>query len=188
MNRAINWNKRGARRVSLAGLVILAALAPFGCKRARNHAASPEQPGRLESEVAVGNPRAAVQLLKGFYGIEAGAWRWTARQFSAILRTPPGAAQNGAQLEFRFTVPDPVIAKLKTVTLAASVGGAIFPPQTYSRSGDYVYSAAVPADQLAGEAVTVNFQLDNAIPPNPPELRELGVVAHNIALRALAAK
>ena len=184
----ISWSGRGARRASLAGLILIVALAPLGCKRARTTGAAAEQPARLESEVAVGNPRAAVQLLKGFYGIEAGSWRWTGKQFSAILRTPPGASQNGAQLEFRFTVPDPVIAKLRTVTLAAAIGGAIFPAQTYSRPGDYVYSAAVPAEQLSGEAVTVNFQLDNAIPPNPPELRELGVVAHSIALKAQAAK
>jgi hypothetical protein len=172
----------------VAALAALAALAPLSCKRPSEGGSGLPRPANLESSVAMGDPRAGAQLLRGFYGIEAGAWRWTARQFSAMLRTPAGAAQNGAVLEFRLTVPDPVIAKLKSVTLDASIGGAIFPPATYDKPGDYAYTAAVPAEQLAGEAVTVNFELDKAMPPNPPELRELGVVAHSVALRPRAAR
>ena len=173
------------RRALAAALVAAAALAAAGCK---SHSVS-EQPGgahaRMASGVRMGDPRAGTQLVRGFHGIEAGSWRWTARRFSVVLLLPPGAAQNGATLEFNLTVPDPVIAKLNHVTLTANVGGQDLAPATYSKAGDYVYSAGVPAAAFTGDTARVDFELDNAMPPNPPDLRELGVVAHSVALKPI---
>ena len=53
------------------------------------------------------------QLVSGFYGIETGAWRWTGKQFAVALGTPAGAAQKGAVLELKLTVPPVTIEKLK---------------------------------------------------------------------------
>ncbi|MGD0496855.1 MAG: hypothetical protein ABSC23_00300 [Bryobacteraceae bacterium] len=185
MKNAFLWSRRAAWRACPALLVLIVAFAPLGCKRKRG---ADEQPLRLAPVVRMGDPRAGPQLLKGFYGIEAGAWRWTARRFSVILLPPAGAAQNGASLEFRLTVPDSVIAKLGRISLSASIGGQAFPSATYSKTGDYAYTADVPAALLGGESVEVDFQLDGAMPPNPPELRELGVVAQSVELQTKTAK
>ena len=71
----------------------------------------------LVSTLKMSDPSAKHQLAKGFYQLEANAWRWTAGDFSVVLKTPPGAAQKGATLTlilvcFRRrpeagTLPDP---------------------------------------------------------------------------------
>ena len=80
------------------------ALVPAGCGLFRK---TP-----LQSTVNMGDPRVAGQLVDGFYGVEAGSWRWTARQFSVKLKTPEGAAQKGATLRFLLTVPPAVILRI----------------------------------------------------------------------------
>jgi len=72
------------RRLILS-LAILLAFLPAACKRQRRHRQDPVALGssQLSSHLAVADPRAAVQLVHGFYDPEGNSWRWTARQFSA---------------------------------------------------------------------------------------------------------
>src|SRR5271157_2393710 len=90
---------RTVRSLAVA-LLCLAPLAvvPAGCKKTP-----------LQSTLNMSDPRIAGQLVDGFYGVEAGAWRWTARQFSVKLRNPEGAAQKGGTLRLVLTVPPAVI-------------------------------------------------------------------------------
>jgi hypothetical protein len=178
------WNWRAARRACPAALVLVVAFAPLGCKRK----SAAEQPGRLAPFVRMGDRRAQMQLWKGFYGIEGGAWRWTARQFSVMLLPPAGADRNGARLEFHLSVPAVVIDKLKQISLSASIGGQALKSDTYRQPGDYTYAADVPAELLAGESVKVDFQLDHVMPPIPPDVRELGMVAQSVGLQTKSAK
>ena len=136
----------------------------------------------LQSTVHTRDPRTAGQLLDGFYAVEAGAWRWTARQFSVRLKTPAGAAQKGAVLRLVFTVPPVVMEKSHTIALWASLEGSTLAPETYSVPGEYAYRRDVPADLLGGSDITVNFQLDKSMTPGGPDKRELGVVVTTIAL------
>jgi len=139
---------------------------------------------QLASQIPMGEAKWEPQLLSGFYGIEGNSWRWTARQFSVALRPPAGAAQNGAVLEFDFTVPDVVVQKLKSVTLSASLGAADLGSETYSKSGPAVYKKDIPATALGGDSVKVQFSLNKAMQPNGDEHRELGVVANSVKLTA----
>lgn len=136
----------------------------------------------LAPMVHAADPKGAFQLVRGFHEIEQNAWRWTMREFVVTLRPPAQAAEKGAVLRLKFTVPEPVIAKLKAITLAARVGGASLVPETYSKPGDYVYTRDVPASALAGDVVSVEFSLDKAIPPSPADQRELGVVVTSVGL------
>jgi hypothetical protein len=164
---------------------MLAALLwmPAGCRRGRNAAAA-EGGGRLAAGVRMGDPKAARQLVSGFHDIEDNAWRWTSRQFSIELATPSGAAQKGATLAFEFTVPQPVIDQLKSVTVTGSVDGNLIPPETYTQAGTYTYQRDVPPALCAREVVRVSFELDKAIPPGAADLRELGVVALSAGLKS----
>lgn len=132
--------------------------------------------------VHAADPKAAFQLVKGFHEIEQNAWRWTAREFAVTLRPPAQAAEKGAVLRLKFAVPEPVIARLKAITLASRVGGAALAPETYAKPGDYVYTRDVPASALAGDVVSVEFSLDKAIPPSEADQRELGVVVTSVGL------
>jgi hypothetical protein len=184
MTNTFLWN-RWAVRLGSTALVLTLAFAPLGCKRkakVRVQTTEEEAP-RMASTVSMGDPRSEPQLVSGFYTIEQNSWRWTARQFTVVLRPPFSAAEKGAVLKMRLTVPDPVIAKLKTVSLAASINGHTLPPETYTKPGQYTYTRDVPASLLAGESTKVEFQLDKAMPPGGGgDMRELGIVALSIGL------
>lgn len=159
---------------------ILMILLAAGCQQKPEATAT--EPPTLASALSLGDPASSPQLLKGFYGVEQGAWRWTAQQFSVALRPPAGSAQSGATLTFNFTVPDSTIQNLKTVTLSAAAGGTALAPETYSRPGVYAYQRDIAANLLAGGRVQIDFQLDKVNPPKPPDLRPLGVVAAKVGL------
>ena len=156
---------------------------PAACRRAKK--ADAESGGtRVATIIHLGDPRSAGQLISGFHDIEARAWRWTSRRFTVELGTPPGAAQNGAVLEFQFSIPQPVMDQLKSVQVTASVDGNKLPPDTYSQPGPYVYQRDVPAALCGKDTVRVSFELDKALPPGAADQRELGVVAASFGLKA----
>ena len=152
-------------------------------------ACSPQQPGQelplveeehLLSTLQVADPVAAEQLLKGWHRVEHDSWRWSQRDFSAALKTPGG--DKSATLELRFVLPEPVLARLHSVTLDATVSGANLGPETYSQAGDHVYRRNVPAAALHGNLVRADFHLDKALPPDANDRRELGVVVQSVSL------
>jgi len=132
----------------------------------------------------VGDPNAAAQLVKGFYDLEAGTWRWTMGKFSVTLSPPPNASERGAKLVLRLMVPEPVIKKLTSVKLSASLDGVALAEETYTKPGQYVYSQDVPAQALAKRVVTVDFALDKFLPPGEADQRELGLVVTAVGFEA----
>ncbi|HWC98820.1 MAG TPA: hypothetical protein VG456_18800 [Candidatus Sulfopaludibacter sp.] len=167
-------------------LLVALALVPLGCKQPKKVQVQQtvEESPRMASAVRMGDPKLETQLVSGFYGIEGNAWRWVAKQFTVVLRPPFGASQRGATLQLSLTVPDPVINKLKTISLSASVDGSPLPPETYTQAGPYVYKRDVPASLLTADSVKVDFQLDKAMPPTDQDKRELGVVVNSVSLEA----
>jgi hypothetical protein len=171
-------------RVGITAAVLAAvAMGPAACKRQKARPqATVEEAAPLASTVHMGDPKEAAQLVAGFHGVEANAWRWTARAFQLKLRPPAGAAQKGATLVVKLTVPPVVAEKEKRVTLSASVNGTALAPQTFEKSGSYTYQRDVPAQALAGDAVLVDFQLDKAMPPSGGDQRELGIIVLSAGL------
>jgi hypothetical protein len=172
----------------LLAIVVLLA----GCPSNEPDLAAPESeatdsaamPDGLLSSAHMGDPRAAPQLLEGFYGLEQGVWRWTARKFVVALQAPSGGAGLETQLEFRFTLPEAVISRLQAITLTARIGGTDIGSESYTEPGEYIFTKPVPANLLhGGEAVKVEFELDKALPPGEADKRELGLVAVSVALK-----
>ena len=120
-------------------------------EEARGASKSCRRPTRVPTTVQLGDPRAAGQVVSGFYDIEDGAWRWTGKQFVVELGTPLGAAGRGATLELHFTIPPVVIEKNPSITLSASVDGNVLPPETVTKPGEYVYKRDVPASLMNAE-------------------------------------
>ncbi len=145
--------------------------------------APPSQPAELLSSVHMADPRATAQLLAGFYGLEQGAWRWTARKFSVALKPPPVAPGEQVHLELKLTLPEGLIDRQKSITLSAAANGVALGSETYTKPGDYVFSKPVPAEALTGEAVKVECELDKALAPSESDQRELGLVAASVALK-----
>ncbi len=135
------------------------------------------------SRIDVADVRSGEQLLSGFYQIENGTWRWTARQFSAALRPPEGAEQRGATLQLQFYIPESQIESLGPVTLSANTEGYILDPETFSKGGSYIYSRKIPVDALATSLLPVKFSFDKAIAPIAGDGRELGAIVSRIELQ-----
>jgi len=164
---------RSCRPLSVFLIALALAFAGPACKR--------KEPRQL-SVVEMSNPTARKQLLTGFYGLEAGAWRWTAKEFAVELAVPPEAARNGAWLRVRLATPDALIDKLGSITLSSTVGGQALDPQTYSAAGNYTYQRPVPASLLQGASATVDFTLDKVMRPGGADVRDLGIVVLGVGL------
>ena len=137
---------------------------------------------RVLSSVNMGDLGYAPQLLNGFYSVESGTWRWTAKNFSVLLKVPPGSAQNGAELVFKLYLSDSQLHRLGAMTLRADVAGRALPSRVFAQSSIYTYSAPVPAEALQQDFVVVNFRLDKAAVNINGDARELGVVATSVSL------
>jgi hypothetical protein len=176
--------KTGTRKTYIIAALFL-ALAGAACKGKHNEVAvqneEPDPGPRMLSTVRMGDTTASAQLLKGFYAVENNLWRWTAGKFSVLLKTPAGAAQSGATVSLVFTVPDPVIQKLRKLSLTASINGMALKTEEYTTAGPYTFSADIPAALLGTESVKVDFALDKSLPPGVDK-RELGVIASSVGL------
>jgi hypothetical protein len=127
------------------------------------------------------DPRTSMQLIRGFYQLENSAWRWTGRTFAVSLRPPGDAAQHGAVLLMKLTIPQGQLDKLKSITLTPRVNSVQLPPETWTSAGEYLLQRDAPASAFtAGTLATVQFSLDKAVPPTPPDLRELGIVVTSV--------
>jgi hypothetical protein len=167
-------------RLLLAALAACLALAGCRSKQKVKVQATEEEAPALASTVHVADPRVASQLITGFYGIEGDSWRWTAGKFAVLLRPPRTGAKNGAILQLKFALPEPIIGALKMVSVSATLNGTTLPPQSYTQSGEYTYARDVPPNLLGGEAVKVEFALDKALPPSGSDQRELGLVVSSV--------
>ena len=104
--------------------------------------------------------------------------------FLGGLAPPLRASERGAKLVLRFGIPEPVIKKLTSLKLSASVDGVALPVETYTKAGECVYSRSVPPQALAKRLVTVSFTLDKYLPPSAADRRELGVVVTAVGFEA----
>ncbi len=164
---------------ALAAVLILTS----GC-RIRKHrpqgTASSEN--SLVSVVNVADPRAAVQLTRGFYDLENDSWRWTAKSFTVTLRPPANSSSGGAKLELNFTIPDVIFNRVGPMSMDARINGLDLGAETYSKAGDCTYSRDVPAAALSGDAVGIDFHVDKGLPPSARDTRELAVIVTTVGL------
>ncbi len=156
----------------------------FACGWACNRESKEkEENAPLLSVVAVAGPHVERQLVSGFWGVENNAWRWTKHNFVVLLVPPQGAAQKGAILELRFSLPDSVISRRQSVTLTAVVGDKALVPETYDESGNYLYKCDVPAAAFVeGTPVKVAFTTDKFLRAGEIEGRELALVVDSVGL------
>ena len=168
------------RTLTLTLILVPLLLIGSGCKRRRKSSGQV-----LATTVFAGDPNIASHFVKGFWGIEDNSWRWTAKDFSVDLSAPLHSEQRGAQLVMKLAVPDPVIQKLNSVQLSASIDGFKADPQTFTKPGQYTYTRDVPAEKMHETApVRIDFSLDHAIPADANDHRELGIIVTEVGLVA----
>jgi hypothetical protein len=137
---------------------------------------------RAASIVNMADVNQSAQLLDGVYAIEGGKSRWTAGNFSILLKTPPDSDRSGAELTLKFYLPEVQLRSLGPIAMNANVGGFELPAHTYSAPGEYTYSALVPPDKLQSGFAVIQFRLDKWSVGLNGDARELGVVATGAGL------
>jgi len=119
-----------------------------------------------------------VELLRGWHQTEYGAWRWTERVFAASLPIP---ARMRPRLVLRFFLPELIVEKLGPITLWASVDGRPLAAERYDRAGEWVYARGL-AEVEPGRRVLIEFQLNRALPPDPDDPRERGIIVSSLTV------
>jgi hypothetical protein len=176
------------RSLTIAAATLFALSLNLACSgkhgtTVQNDEGEPTAKAPIVSTLKMSDPSAKDQLAKGFYPLEANAWRWTAGNFSVILKTPLGAAQKGATLTLALTVSDIVLKQMHSQTLVASIGAAALKSEKYVDAGSHTFTADIPAAALTGDTVTIDFSLDNSLPPGV-DRRELGVIVSSIGIES----
>ena len=122
------------------------------------------------------------QLLKGFYNLEAGAWRWTDKDFSVMLKVPSDAQKSGGVLTLQGTlVPESV--QNGPVEISAQIAGQPLEKKSFSKAGELIYRVDVPAAALDRPLIAADFSLSSTHRV-PGDRRNLGVIATVISLRS----
>lgn len=170
------------QKYSFVFAALLFLLSP-ACKKMRRPFQRTDE--QIFSSVAnAGDPREAQQFRKGFYGVEANAWRWTGKHFQVVLSPPRRQAGKTVQLVLKLSVPDTVIKSLGPIRLSAAMDGFQYAPQDFAEAGSFTYARDVPPNRLTGDRVVVDFDLDKAMPPTATDYRELGIIVSQAGLIA----
>jgi tRNA (mo5U34)-methyltransferase len=112
-----------------------------------------------ESRTAKSAP--VIRLLHGWHELENRAWRWTGREFGAVIENTEGATR----FELRFRIP-----KARPVTVEAEVNGIRLGAKVYHEAGDHIYAAAIPPAKRQNKIL---IQLSGELESDG---RELGVI------------
>ena len=145
----------------------------------QNDEGEPAVKAPIVSLLKMNAPGAKDQLVRGVFGLES-TWRWTTGNFAIVLKTPPGAAEKGATLTLNLTVSDAILKQLHSQSLTAAIGDKTLKTEKYLDPGGHTFTADVPAASLTGDTVTIDFSLDNSLPPGPTDRRELGVIISSV--------
>jgi hypothetical protein len=170
------------RLIAAIALVTIVAIAPACRTRKKAKARVAEEDGQLVSVVAVADPTAAIQLVRGFHALENDAWRWTMKNFTVTLRPPAGSDQSGAKLELKFVIPEVIFSQTGPLTVDAHLNNTDLGSENYSKAGDYTYTRDIPASALHGDTASFDFTVDKGIPPSEKDSRELAIIVSSIGL------
>lgn len=172
------------RRVMVAVLAVGALTGLVACKKKKQDVQYVEEGGsQLMSAINVSDPKAAIQLLRGFHDVENNAWRWTGPKFAVALRPPKELPAEGAKLFMEYAVPELFTQKVPETTLTIFVNGKAMVPEKISKAGSYKLERTVSTDLLKGDVVTIDFALDKFLAAGAVDQRELGLIVSAVGLR-----
>jgi hypothetical protein len=121
--------------------------------------------------------------VRGFYGLEAGAWRWTAQEFEVVLQVPPDVRRKGGFVTLQGTIL-PEAVRNGPLTIAATLPQGPLAPQSFEKPGEVIYRADVRPENLPpSDRVLVRFTLNRTFRV-PGDQRDLGIIASVISLRS----
>lgn len=165
------------RRVA-GSLALVLLLAGGSCKsrKPRQEILVDDNESAVRGRVAANDASVASQLVRGFYEVESGAWRWTMPRFAIRFEVPVGARQKSAVLRTDLVLPEVIFRSTGPVALEVSASGQQLGAQTMSAAGNHTLQWSIPAEVLITETITLDFRLDKSVPPGAVDPRELGLI------------
>lgn len=172
------------RRVTVLMAFLLALAGIAGCKKSKKAVQYVEEGGsQLSSAINLGDPRSAIQLLRGFHDIENNAWRWTGPKFAVALRPPKEIPADGLLLTMEYSVPELFLQRVPQTTLSLTVNGKPLDPETISKAGSFKLERKVPSAMLVGDVATIDFSMDKFLAAGTVDQRELGLIVSAVGLQ-----
>jgi tRNA (mo5U34)-methyltransferase len=110
-----------------------------------------------------------IRILNGWHKMENMAWRWTGREFGAIIENLEGANR----LEFRFEIACDLLKSSDTLSIDATVNGQPLPPEAFRTAGKHLYSRTISP---APRRCEIRIRLSHTFPEPPDSDRDLGVI------------
>jgi hypothetical protein len=170
-------------RITLLTVVLAVAGAcskPQDAKSPAAPASTAEAP--LYAYAQTNDLRVAPQLIKGWYQVEEGGWRWMAKESLASLKNPQTFP---AQFEVRLVLPKGTVATVGgPVTFTVLFNDKPFGEETYSKDGSYVFQKSVPPGTVTPGPINVTLRVNRAKPPVPNgDIRELGALVEGFGFR-----
>ena len=112
--------------------------------------------------------------------VEQQAWRWTGRQFIAVLAPPADPA--GRALSISFTAAESVFRGHPSITVKCAVDGIGLAPETFTAPGPYVMTRPIgqPLSSRAAQ-VQVYCEVDHVTRVEGDQ-RELGIIVTRLGL------
>ncbi len=159
-------------------LVLVSVLTGVSCKtrKPRNEVLVDDNEATVSEVVPANDSRVTSQLVRGFYELESGTWRWTMPKFAIRFLVPAGAKEKGAVLKADLVLPEVIFKSTGPIRLTATAGGKSLGEQPLAQVGDHSISYSIPAEALTTETITVEFTLDKTLPPGAVDPRELGLI------------
>ena len=110
-----------------------------------------------------------IRILNGWHKMEHRAWRWTGREFGAVIENLAGTTQ----LELTFQATPALFKSRDTLSVEATVNGEPLPPENYRSPGRYTYSRPISP---ATKRCEIQIRLSHTFPEPPDADRNLGVI------------
>jgi hypothetical protein len=171
-------------RGAASPLLALALIASLGCPSNAPTSPAEADTNLLLSAINVSDPAAADQLINGFYLVEQGGWRWTAKTFAVSFPTPPTVAEHPALLSLHFTIPNVIINTLGPITLTTRVNGNQVDSHRYDQPGFRLrQDVEIPEALLTESPTRVEFELDKTLDDQTSSKFEVGIVVESVSLQ-----
>ena len=137
----------------------------------------------VASILNMADPATERQLISGFFAVEGNSWRWTGPAFVVLLKAPRRVDRTSVELVVRLFIPATQIQKLGAMTLSVDVDGVPLSPETFTKSGEFIFRRILPPSGRFAGVLPVNFSFDKAAPPSAQDERELSAIVTSISLQ-----
>ena len=124
------------------------------------------------------NRLANLSLIAGWHESEDTGWRWTERRFSA--RVTSNESSRSGVLTMTLYISEDSVRRLQRLTLSAVANGRPLEPAVYDTPGLATYVRALDTPD---KEIDLQFELDRALPPEPSDSRERGVIVRSIEIQ-----